>query len=130
MITVAEEFKNRFVIAMNFRDMKAVDIAKRLNVKEGTISHYKSGYSKPKRDRLVKLANILEVDPSWLLGLDVPMLPSKKHHMEMGADAERRQLNEQEASDLMMELTTGNQARALKYLEHLYAIQCEENDIG
>ena len=130
MIEIQEEFKTRLLMAMTYRDVRAVDLAKYLGVKEGTISHYKSGYSKPKRNRLVQIANYLNVDPSWLMGLDVPMIPSKKHPMEMGGDAERRFLNEQEANDLMMSLSGENQARALKFLEHLYAVQIEEDNFN
>ena len=60
---------------MEFADIKAIDLAKRSGISEATISQYRSGYSKPKDNRLVLIANILGVDPAWLMGLDVPMLP-------------------------------------------------------
>ena len=37
------------------------------------MSQYLSGYSKPKDKRLGVLADALGVDPSWLMGFDVPM---------------------------------------------------------
>lgn len=53
--------------------MKAIDLAKRTGISEATISQYRSGYSKPKENRLVLIANILGVAPAWLMGLDVPI---------------------------------------------------------
>lgn len=73
MLTFKAEFKDRMVLAMELRDMKAVDLAKRLGVTEGTISQYKKGLTSPKAERLGQMARILNVNPVWLMGLDVPM---------------------------------------------------------
>lgn len=73
MVEIREDFKTRFARAIDQNDMKPVDVAKLAGISEATISQYRSGYSQPKKDRLVKLANILRVNPSWLMGLDVPM---------------------------------------------------------
>lgn len=76
MVEIKEEFRNRLKIAMDRANMKAIDLAKRTGISEATISQYRSGYSKPKENRLVLIANILGVAPAWLMGLDVPMEPS------------------------------------------------------
>ena len=73
MVEIKEEFRNRLKIAMDRANMKAIDLAKRTGISEATISQYRSGYSKPKENRLVLIANILGVAPAWLMGLDVPM---------------------------------------------------------
>lgn len=73
MVEIKEEFRNRLKIAMDRANMKAIDLAKRTGISEATISQYRSGYSKPKENRLVLIANILCVAPAWLMGLDVPM---------------------------------------------------------
>lgn len=75
MIEIKEEFRKRLKRAMEKADMKAIDLAKRTGISEATISQYRSGYSKPKEDRLVLISNVLGVSPSWLMGLDVPMEP-------------------------------------------------------
>lgn len=58
--------------AMNDKGIKQIEIAKALNVSRSTISMYCSGKIEPKRDMIYKLANILSVNPAWLMGLDVP----------------------------------------------------------
>lgn len=73
MLQCTAEFKDRLRLAMEVREIRAVDIAKRLGVSEGTISQYKSGACTPKAERLGQLARILRVNPAWLMGLDVPM---------------------------------------------------------
>lgn len=76
MVDVKEEFKDRLKKAMDRSGMKAIDLVKRTGISEATISQYRSGYSKPKKDRLELLANVLNVNPAWLMGLDVSMEPA------------------------------------------------------
>ena len=73
MIEIKEEFRYRLERALVVRNIKPSELAKSTGISEATISQYRSGYSKPKDTRLVQIANCLHVDPSWLLGLDVPM---------------------------------------------------------
>lgn len=73
MIQRKAEFKERLSEAMKIRQLKAIDLAEKLKVSRSTISQYLSGKVVPKRDRLVEISNILTVNPTWLMGLDVPM---------------------------------------------------------
>lgn len=73
MIEIIEPFHVRLKKALSIRGMSQTDLSKATNIREGTISHYATGYAKPKKDRLVLIANILKVNPTWLMGLDVPM---------------------------------------------------------
>lgn len=68
-----EPFKTRLQKALDTKGWKPVDLAKRIDVSESTISQYRSGYAEPKTDRLQKIADALSVNPAWLLGIDVPM---------------------------------------------------------
>lgn len=129
MVDVKQDFKERLKIAMDVRDIRAVDIARMLNVKEGTISHYKSGYSKPKRDRLVELANILMVNPAWLMGLDVSMLTREKNDGEMGRAAEAINLDMQSAALLIEKLNEENRKKVLRYMERLYQVQLADDEV-
>lgn len=79
MIKIEESFKDRFNRALLMSDMTAADLSRKTGISESTLSQYKSGYAKPKDERLVKIANALGVDPAWLMGLDVPMRPSDVH---------------------------------------------------
>lgn len=73
MIRIIEEFKIRFQKALEYRNLKPIDIARRTGISEATISQYRSGYSKPKEERLTIIANALDVNPAWLMGLNAPM---------------------------------------------------------
>lgn len=73
MVEIKEEFKIRFQKALDSRNMKPIDIAKKTGISESTISQYRSGYSKPKKERLVLIADALGVNPAWLMGLEAPM---------------------------------------------------------
>lgn len=73
MVEVKEEFRYRLIKAMDREGIRAADLARKTGLLESTISQYRSGYAKPKEDRLVLLANALHVNPVWLMGLDVPM---------------------------------------------------------
>lgn len=68
-----KNFKDRFQEALNSRDKRPVDLSKATGISQATISQYISGYSEPKKKRLAIIADYLNVNPSWLLGLDVPM---------------------------------------------------------
>lgn len=76
MIEIKEQFRYRLEKALALRQMKPSDLSRLTQISEATISQYRSGYSKPKDKRLVQIANVLAVDPAWLMGLDVPMEPA------------------------------------------------------
>ena len=76
MVEIKEEFRIRLEKALAYKNMKPAELAKATDISEATISQYRSGYSKPKDQRLVSIANALGVDPAWLMGLDVPMVHS------------------------------------------------------
>ena len=73
MVEVKEEFRYRLIKAMDRAGIRAADLARKTGLLESTISQYRSGYAKPKEERLALLANALHVNPVWLMGLDVPM---------------------------------------------------------
>lgn len=71
MLEVKEEFRQRLEKALADAGMRPSELAERTGISQSTISQYRSGYSKPKSDRLQKIAGVLGVDPAWLMGLDV-----------------------------------------------------------
>ena len=75
---ITEEFKIRLEKAMTHREKKPIDIVKATGISQSALSQYRSGATKPNRNNLLKLAEYLNVNPVWLMGLDVPMeIPSK-----------------------------------------------------
>lgn len=77
-IEIKEEFKYRLEKALTFRNMRPKDLADKSGISESTISQYRSGYAKPKEKKLALIASALNVNPTWLMGLDVPMTFSPK----------------------------------------------------
>lgn len=74
MTKIIESFRTRLEKALSESGLKPIELAERTGISQSTISQYRSGYSKPKDKRLVKIAEVLNVDPAWLMGLDVPMI--------------------------------------------------------
>lgn len=68
-----EDFKKRFNKALTIRNIRPADLAEKSGLSKSTISHYMSGYTKPKSDKLFILAKALNVSETWLIGYDVPM---------------------------------------------------------
>lgn len=73
MIIKEQDFKDRLKIAMAALDIRPVDLCKKTGLKDSTMSQYMSGYAEPKTDKLLLLANALDVSPVWLMGVNVPM---------------------------------------------------------
>lgn len=73
MDKIIEDFKMRFNKALLSQAMKPVELSEKTGISKSTISHYMSGYTKPKSDKLYVLAKALDVNETWLMGYDVPM---------------------------------------------------------
>lgn len=78
MTKVVASFSDRLNEALEKRDMRPVDLANKADIPEATISQYRSGYAKPKYERIVRIADALRVSLTWLMGGDVPMEKSHK----------------------------------------------------
>lgn len=70
--------KDRLQIALDMRNMKAVDLCQKTGIPKGAVSYYLSGKSEPKADRLYIICKALDVAEAWLLGYDVPIEKSSK----------------------------------------------------
>lgn len=68
-----DSFKNRLKFALDSQDLRAVDLCRKTKISQSTMSQYMSGYAEPKKARLQLIADTLNVNPTWLMGLDVPM---------------------------------------------------------
>lgn len=70
------ELKDRLKEALDARQMRAIDLSEKSGVPKSAVSFYLAGKSKPKADRLYKIAQVLDVSEAWLLGYNVPMARS------------------------------------------------------
>ena len=62
------EICKRLKKALDLRDMKAADLAKKTGIGKSSISTYLSGNYKPKIDNLQKMADAMNVNVEWLAG--------------------------------------------------------------
>ncbi len=62
------EISKRLKKALDLRDMKAADLAKKTGIGKSSISTYLSGNYKPKMDNLQKMADAMNVNAEWLAG--------------------------------------------------------------
>lgn len=69
MQTTAQRIKQ----ALEIRKMKQADLVEKTGISKSSISTYLSGKYEPKQTNTYLIAKALDVDPTWLMGLDVPM---------------------------------------------------------
>ena len=68
--------------ALSLRGMKQAELCTLAKVPKGSLSLYINGAYEPKQDRLYDMAKVLDVDPVWLMGYDVPMEREEKNTPE------------------------------------------------
>lgn len=89
MMTFVERLKN----AMRYRGKTQTDIAVNCGIDKGNLSHYLKGDCMPKQATIMKIANYLEVSPSYLLGLDSNMLFNTNNVIvNLGKDKTNREM--------------------------------------
>lgn len=78
-----ENFNIRLKKALAINNMKANDLAHKLNINKGIISNYINDRYKPKADRIYEISQILNVNVAWLMGYDIPMQEEKWTNNEL-----------------------------------------------
>lgn len=73
MSEIVENFANRLSKILNIRNMKPVELHEKAGISESLISKYLSNSAVARADKLTILANVLDVNPVWLMGYDVLM---------------------------------------------------------
>ena len=68
-----ESCADRICRALRIRDMKQAELSERTGIPKSAISQYCSGAFKPKQQRLFSIAEVLDVNEAWLMGLNAPM---------------------------------------------------------
>ena len=67
------EVSKRLTFAMNERGIKAVELSERSGVSKASISQYTNGTHCPSNKMALQLAQVLRVNPLWLMDLDDDM---------------------------------------------------------
>lgn len=68
-----DTFANRLKKALDYNNMKPVDLANKTKINKSLISNYLSGNFKAKQDKVNIIAETLNVSEGWLMGYDVDM---------------------------------------------------------
>ena len=70
---LTDTFAHRLQIAMKKENLTPTELANESKLDKSLISNYLSGNYKPKQNRLIILAECLNVNELWLMGYDVQM---------------------------------------------------------
>ncbi len=63
-----EEFKTRLARALTLKEIKPIVLAEKSGLPKSGISQYLKGVCVPKNKNILKIAEVLEINPDWLLG--------------------------------------------------------------
>lgn len=89
-----DNFNNRLKQAMEYRNVKPAELSKLTNIGKSSISQWLSGKYSAKQDKIFVIAKALNVNPSWLIGANVPMsnetLPDKIFNLSSKLDENRQ----------------------------------------
>lgn len=113
--------KDRLRLAMDLKDMRAIELSEKTGIPKSAISQYLSGYAKPKQDRIYLIAKALDINEVWLMGYDVPMerqTGGENEQKESLADVDHQEAVEK-AAELFSRLSEEEQQQALTYIEFL-----------
>ena len=66
------EHARRIKEALSDKEINAADLSRLSKINQSSLSQYINGTNKPNSLRAVTIASILEVNPLWLMGFDVP----------------------------------------------------------
>lgn len=120
---MSDSFKNRFIQAMDIRQMRQIDVAEKSGLDKAQISQYKNGKYEPMQDALYKLAKALNVNVAWLMGHDVPMEIDRQEleHKEMVCNLIEKCYGSKayELVELFIKLNDTGKAKALEELSDM-----------
>lgn len=68
---IVDTFQSRLKKAMDFNNMKQVDLVNKTGLDKTLINKYLAGIMKAKQDKLTILADALNVNEVWLMGYDI-----------------------------------------------------------
>lgn len=79
--------------ALNDIGMSQQELADKSKVAKASISHYVLGHNKPNNKSAYMMAQVLGVNPLWLMGLDVPKYESPSTDTEKAVEFYERYKN-------------------------------------
>ena len=105
MNELVDNFSNRLNTAIRIRNIKPIELSEKTGIDKSKISSYMSGRYKAKQDGVYLLAQALNVNEAWLMGLNVPM--------------ERKPATTDELVTLINSLDDNQQKNVIDYIQFL-----------
>ncbi|MDT8320327.1 MAG: helix-turn-helix domain-containing protein [Xanthomonadales bacterium] len=106
-IKAMELLGERIAIAREAQGFSAAQLARRLGVKTNTMHAWESGRSQPRSNRLLMLAGMLNVSPTWLLtgtGDSPAEVQASTEMMHIRSTVERLRESLQEVTEELQQL--------------------------
>lgn len=99
-------FAKRLKEAMDIRKVSQTELHEKTGIGKPSINAYLKGEYKAKQDKVDLIAEALSVDPTWLIGYDVPMERSSRESFNNGyyTDPETAALAEKLRTDPDMKI--------------------------
>ena len=135
-----DSFSTRFRYALERSGLKQRELCERTGINRSSISTYWRGTSVPKQEYLEKIAQVLDVNPAWLMGYDVPMKTVIIIEPEYGGNGYYSEPDEVALADELLhnedlrvlfsasrDLTEEQMRDAYKYIKYLKAQNNDDN---
>lgn len=108
-------FNNRLRKAMNIRNMKQVDLVEKTGISKSGISQYLSGDFTAKKENVLLIAEALNINPAWLMGLEVDMDLTK----DVGIDTNSNELIQyiEENKEKLSSLSDEDSSKLKRFIE-------------
>lgn len=100
MNELIDSFSNRLSLAISIRNIKPIELSQKSGLSKSKISSYMSGRYKAKQDGIYILSQILNVDPAWLMGYNVPMERHEDDDMAISSKLDVSELTEDEIKEV------------------------------
>lgn len=66
---------------MDFLQLKQSDVVNKTGITKSALSNYLHGTREPRQDQISKIADPYKINPTWLMGYDVPMFMNDLHDL-------------------------------------------------
>jgi transcriptional regulator with XRE-family HTH domain len=107
--------------AISEANIKQVELCERTGISKGALSSYLSGRYDPKQNNIYILANVLDVNPAWLMGYNVPK--RELHIRSLPAEPVELTPEQKELLNIYDSLNDSGRAEALKRLKELSELE-------
>lgn len=123
------EIAKRFNYILTLRQLKARELADKVGMTEAAISHYVNGNRCPTNKTAVRLANVLQCNPLWLMDLDDNMIKDKKNRIEYDFIINQNEF-QQKVIEIMNEVKEDSNRQILAYAQALYDMEKRKGGVS